>query len=90
MEGTDTYLYRHNSGGSSKSKRGDNMMARQWSIGEIIDGKEQPEFAFCAVFKAAFDWCPHRAHYCYPNHEQYGVEDMETDEMKKGKTFIWK
>ena len=61
-----------------------------WTIGEILHGEEQTELAFCRTYKASFEWCPHRAHLCWPQHERYDVEVMETDEMKKGKTFILK
>jgi len=90
LEGSDIYLYKENTGGSSKDYRMKNMGEGEWTIGEILDGKQQTAFAFCRTYKAAFDWCPHRAHYCWPEHSQYDVEDMETDDMKKGKTFILK
>ena len=88
LEGTDIYLYKKNTGGSSKKDRMGNMGRSTWTIGEILDGKQQSAFAYCRTYKAAFDWCPHRAHVCWPNHKHYDVEDMETDDMKKGIPFF--
>ena len=84
LEGTDIYLYKKNDGGSGKKHRMVNMGRQEWSIGKIVDGQQQDPFAFCFTYKAAFDWCPHRAHICYPNYRMYDVNEMETDEMKKG------
>ena len=84
QEGTNTYLYKKNDGGTSKNGRVYNMARGWWAIGEIIDGKEMTECAYCYSYSAAFDWCPHRVHYCMPNEKLYDVELMKTRNMKFG------
>lgn len=40
--------------------------------------------AYCRAYAIAFDWCPHRAHACFPNVKQYDADVMETENGKNG------
>ena len=45
---------------------------------------QQKPLAYCRAYAVAFDWCPHRAHVCYPNHVLYDPATMATDDGKVG------